>query len=72
MGSRLHSALSLSLLLACSKLEEQTARGEAQGKNCVRKGCGNSAEILRKIFCNDPFPNDPISELLKEWGRSRC
>ena len=33
---------------------------------------GNSAEILRKargnlrnIFCNDPFPNDPISELLK-------
>ena len=39
---------------------------------CVRKGCGNSAESLRKfrgnlrkIFCNDPFPNDPISELLK-------
>ena len=39
---------------------------------CARKGCGNSAESLRKfrrnsrkIFCNDPFPNDPISELLK-------
>ena len=38
---------------------------------CARKGCGNSAESLRKfrgnlrkIFCNDPFPNDPISELL--------
>ena len=38
---------------------------------CVRKGCGNSAEILRKVcgnlrklFYNDPFPNDPISELL--------
>ena len=38
---------------------------------CVRKGCGNSAESLREfrenlrtIFCNDPFPNDPISALL--------
>ena len=38
---------------------------------CVRKGCRNSAECLqnirgdfRKIFCNDPFSNDPISELL--------
>ena len=32
----------------------------------VRKFCGKFAEIsrrLRKIFCNDPFPNDPISEL---------
>ena len=41
---------------------------------CARKGCGNSAESLRKfhgnlrkIFCNDPFPNDPISVLLR-WG----
>ena len=35
---------------------------------CVRKGCGNSVESLRKfrgkMFCNDPFPKDPISELL--------
>ena len=34
----------------------------------VRKFCGKFAEIsrrLRKIFCNDPFPNDPISKLLK-------
>ena len=33
----------------------------------VRKFCGKFADIsrrLRKIFCNDPFPNDPISELL--------
>ena len=55
-------------------------------KGFLRKVCGNSAEILRKIrgnyvllraeslrkfrgnlrkfFCDDPFPNDPISELL--------
>ena len=31
----------------------------------VRKFCGN----LRKIFCNDPFPNDPISKLLKLHNR---
>ena len=33
----------------------------------VWKFCGKFAEIrgnLRKILCNDPFPNDPISELL--------
>ena len=40
---------------------------------CARKGCGNSAESLRKfhgnlrkIFWNDPFPNDPISVVLRE------
>ena len=40
---------------------------------CARKGCGNSAESLRKfrgnlrkLFCNDPFPNDPISELSRK------
>ena len=27
--------------------------------------CGHFGEILRKTFCNDPCPNDPISELLK-------
>ena len=35
--------------------------------HCVRKGCGKFAEISRKfanIFCNDHFPNDPMSELL--------
>ena len=42
--------------------------------HCVRKECGNSAESLQKIrgdlpttFCNDPFLNDPISELLSLW-----
>ena len=33
----------------------------------VRKFCGKFAEFcgnLRTIFCNDPFPNGPISELL--------
>ena len=65
-------------------------------KGSLRKVCGSSAEILRKvrgqyvllrqensaeslrkchgnlrkIFCNDPFPNDPISVVLrKEWGK---
>ena len=40
----------------------------------VRKFCGEFAEIsqkfvenLRKMFCNDPFPNNPISELLTLW-----
>ena len=32
----------------------------------VRKFCGKFAEISRKFFCNDPFPNDPISVVLKE------
>ena len=31
-----------------------------KGAEILRKFRGN----LRKIFCNDPFPNDPISELL--------
>ena len=33
----------------------------------MRKFCGKFAEIsrnLRKFFCNDPLPNDPISFLL--------
>ena len=35
----------------------------------VRKFCGKlrkSCRNLRKCFCNDPFPNDPMSELLKK------
>ena len=31
-----------------------------KGAEILRKFRGN----LRKMFCNDPFPNDPISELL--------
>ena len=31
-------------------------------RKVLRKFRGN----LRKIFCNDPFPNDPISELLRK------
>ena len=33
----------------------------------VRKFCGKFAEISRKFFCNDPFPNDPTSILLRCW-----
>ena len=32
-----------------------------KGAEILRKFSGN----LRNMFCNDPFPNDPISELLK-------
>ena len=28
----------------------------------------NFAEILRKLLCNDPFPNDPTSELHEQFG----
>ena len=45
---------------------------------CVRKGCGYSAESwrkfrgnLRKNVCNDPFPNDPISALLKTGNTAK-
>ena len=32
--------------------------------------CGKFAEVLRNVqtnFCNDPFPNDPISESLRKF-----
>ena len=52
--------------LFCGKFAETTFY-------CARKGCGNSVESLRKFrgnlrkfFCNDPFPNDPTSELLRK------
>ena len=39
---------------------------------CTRKECGHSTEVCRNFteilwicFYNDPFPNDPISELLR-------
>ena len=42
---------------------------------CIRKECGNSEKSLQKFlgkfltnFCNDAFPNDPISELLMKLG----
>ena len=53
-----------SLQKFCGKLVETCHKK----LNCVRRGSGNSAgkvaEILRKFFCNGPFPNDPTSELL--------
>ena len=58
-----------SLRKFCGKFAETTFY-------CARKGCGISAESLRKFrgnlrkfFCNDPFPNDPISELLNQNDR---
>ena len=36
-----------------------------KGVESLRKFRGN----LRKMFCNDPFPNNPISELLSFGGR---
>ena len=32
----------------------------------ARKFCVKFAEVLRNIFCKDPFPNDPRSELLRK------
>ena len=52
-----------SLRKLCGKFTENSF-------HCVRKGCGNSAESLWKfrgnlwkMFCNDPFPNDPMGEI---------
>ena len=36
-----------------------------KGAEILRKVCRSFAEILWKIFCNDPFPNDPIFGRLK-------
>ena len=36
-----------------------------------RGGCRDFAEILQNIVCNDPFPNDTISELLKSTSKLR-
>ena len=38
-----------------------------KGAESLRKFRGN----LRKIFCNDPFPNDPISKLLSFHSLSK-
>ena len=57
-----------SLRKFCRKFAElcREIRSIAPGKGAeiLRKVCRNFAEILRNIFCNDPSPNDPISELL--------
>ena len=57
----------------CGSSAENSRKFAKNTFYCVRKGCRNSAESLRKFrgnlqkfFCNDPFPNDPISELLKK------
>ena len=56
-----------SLRKVCGNSAESLLKFATHTFYCVRKGCGNSAVRgnLRKIFCNDPFPNDPISEMLK-------
>ena len=48
----------------CGNLQEIRFIASGKGAEILRKVCGNFVEIA-KIFCNDPFPNDPISELLK-------
>ena len=66
----------------CGNSAENSRKFARNTFYCVRKGCGNSAESLRKfrghlqkIFCNEPFPNDLISELLNNeegrWGGHR-
>ena len=58
-----------SLRKFCGKFAEIFKKYALVRQERARKFCGklrNFAEILRKSFCNDPFPNDPISELLME------
>ena len=45
-----------------------------KGQERVLKCYGKFAEISRNFFCNHPFPNDPISELLIKCrtGNSRA
>ena len=55
------------------QLSLRKIRGTKNTIHCVRKGRGNSAESLRKFrkfaeICGnfyDPFPNDPMSELMR-------
>ena len=57
-----------SLRKVCGNSAEICKKYVSLRQERVRKFCGKFAEIsrrLRKIFCNDPFPNDPISELLR-------
>ena len=51
---------------SAENLRKSKTRITAPGKSAEipQKECGDFAESLRKVFCNDPFPNDPISELL--------
>ena len=68
-----------SLRKFCGKFAEICRKYVLLRQERVRKFCGKLRKFrgkLRKIFCNDPFPNDPISELLKigkiysRWGAS--
>ena len=61
-----------SLRKFCGNFAEICKKYVSLRQERVRKFCGKFAEIsrgLRKIFCNDPFPNDPISELLNDSSR---
>ena len=56
----------------CGNSAESSRKFDKNTFRCVRKVCRNSAEScgnLRNIFWNDPFPNDPMSELLKKEGK---
>ena len=45
--------------------QERVRKFRGNSPESLRTFCGN----LRKIFCNDPFPKDPISEFLKKAER---
>ena len=52
----------------CGKFAEILRKFLGNTFYCSRKFCGNLQKIggnFRKFSCNDPFPNDPISELLR-------
>ena len=48
----------------CGKFAENSQKFLLLRQERVRKFCGKCVESLRTNFCKDPFPNDPISELL--------
>ena len=67
MGSLAKGFFAESLRKFCGKFAEICRKYVLLRQERVRKFCGKLRKFrgkLRKIFCNDPFPNDPISELL--------
>ena len=62
-----------SLRKFCGKLRKFYQKYVLLRQERVRKFCGKLQTFrgnLQKIFCNDPFPNDPMSELLNPWPLS--
>ena len=58
----------------CGNFAEISQKLRFIAKGRVRKFCGKLRQFrrnLQNIFCNDPFPIDPIGELLIFVGRKK-